>query len=81
VPANSVGTVLTRTLFIFRKGEGSMTLHIMVAGRERFAAPYDPQNMGETASALNEHLPALRQFGRVAVFVTDGNVAHLIVTE
>jgi hypothetical protein len=54
VPANSVGTVLTKTLFIFRKGEGSMTLHIMVAGRERFAAPYDPQNMGETASALNE---------------------------
>jgi hypothetical protein len=59
--------------------EGRMTLHIMIAGRERFAAPYDPQNMGATASALNEHLPALRQLGRVVVFVTDGNVAHLIV--
>jgi hypothetical protein len=58
-----------------------MTLHIMVGGRERFAAPYDPQNMSETASALNERLPALRQLGRVAVFVTDGNVAHLIVTK
>jgi hypothetical protein len=58
-----------------------MTLHILIAGRVRFAAPYDPQNMSETASALNEHLPTLRQQGRVAVFVTDGNVAHLIVTE
>jgi hypothetical protein len=58
-----------------------VVLHIMIGGRERFAAPYDPQNMGETASALNEHLPTLRQFGRVAVYVTDHNVAHLIVIE
>ena len=58
----------------------ALSLHIMIAGRERFAAPYHPQRMSETASALREHLPALRQLGRVAVFVTDGNVAHLIVT-
>jgi hypothetical protein len=57
-----------------------MTLHIMIAGRERFAAPYDPQNMSETANALNEHLPTLRQLGRVVVFVTDSsNLIHLIV--
>jgi hypothetical protein len=56
-----------------------MTLHILVSGRERFAAPYDPTNMSDVAQALNEHLPGLRQFGRVCVFVTDGNVAHLIV--
>jgi hypothetical protein len=56
-----------------------VTIHIMIAGHERFAAPYDPANMSDVAQALNEHLPALRQLGRVCVFVTDGNVAHLIV--
>ncbi len=25
------------------RGDGPMTIHIMIAGRERFAAPYDPQ--------------------------------------
>jgi hypothetical protein len=56
-----------------------MVLHILIAGRERFAAPYDPANMTDVANTLNEHLPALRQIGRVAIFVSDGNVAHLIV--
>ena len=54
-----------------------MTLHIMIAGRERYTAPFYSEDLGETASALNEHLPVLRRLGRVAVFVTDGNVAHI----
>jgi len=58
----------------------ALSLHIMIAGRERFAAPYHPQHIDKTADALREHLPALRQLGRVAVFVSDGNVAHLIAT-
>jgi len=76
VPAIGVGTDRTR---ILTQGDGPVTIHIMIAGRERFAAPYDPANMSDVAHALNEHLPALRQLGRVVVFVTDGNVAHLIV--
>jgi hypothetical protein len=52
----------------------------MVGGRVRSAAPYDPQNMTETARALDEQLPTLRQIGRVAVFVTDDTgVSHIIV--
>lgn len=57
-----------------------MTLHIMIAGRERFTAPFHEKDLGTTATELREHLPALRQMGRVVVFVTHGNVAHLIVT-
>ncbi len=57
-----------------------MTLHILIAGRERYAAPYDPDDYAATAGVLKKHLPILRQIGRVSVFVTDGNVAHLIVT-
>jgi hypothetical protein len=53
----------------------------MVDGRVRSAAPYRPENMRETARALDEQLPTLRQIGRVAVFVTDDTgVAHIIVT-
>jgi hypothetical protein len=53
----------------------------MVGGREHFAAPYHPENMRETARQLDDQLPALRRLGKVSVFVTDGNVAHLIVME
>ena len=57
-----------------------MTLHIHINGRQRFAALYNPANMSDVAHALNEQLPALRQLGRVAVFVNDdSNVAHIIV--
>jgi hypothetical protein len=56
-----------------------MTLHIMVAGHVRYISPYDPAQVAETATALREHLPNLRQQGRVVVFVTEGNVSHLIV--
>lgn len=57
-----------------------MTLHILIAGRQRFAAPYNPANMSDVAHTLNERLPALRQLGRVRVFVNDdSNVAHIIV--
>jgi hypothetical protein len=55
-----------------------MTLHILIAGRERYAAAYDPDNAATTARALREHLPILRQLGRVVVFVQDGNVFHFI---
>ncbi|HLK83132.1 MAG TPA: hypothetical protein VKT99_16785 [Xanthobacteraceae bacterium] len=58
-----------------------MTLHILIAGRERFAAPFYPDAVAATAQLLREQLPALRALGRVAVIVRDGNVAHLIVTE
>jgi hypothetical protein len=59
----------------------ALQLNIMVGGHVRYAVSYDPEEKAETASILNEHLPALRQFGRVAVFVRDSNVLHLIVTE
>jgi hypothetical protein len=59
--------------------EGRMTLHLMIAGRERFAAPFLPEQVAATARAIDEQLPTLRAQGRVAVYVTDGNVAHLIV--
>jgi hypothetical protein len=56
-----------------------MTLHILIAGRERFAAPFHPENMSATARALSEQLPVLREQGRVVVFVNDDSgVAHLI---
>ena len=58
-----------------------MTLHIQLNGRQLFAAPYRPENIAKTARELDEQLPILRQFGRVTVFVNDGNVTHLIVTE
>jgi hypothetical protein len=44
-----------------------MTLHILIAGRERYAAPYYPENVAETATAIREQLPALRQQGRVVI--------------
>jgi hypothetical protein len=56
-----------------------MTLHVMVNGRQFSAAPYRPEHLRETARALDEQLPILRQLGRVAVYVRDGNVSHLIV--
>jgi hypothetical protein len=57
-----------------------MTLHILIAGRERFAAPFLPDRMAATARALDEQLPVLRQLGRTAVYVNDdNNVAHIIV--
>jgi hypothetical protein len=44
------------------------------------AAPYDPANMRETARAIDEQLPALRQLGRTAIYVNDdNNVAHIIL--
>lgn len=58
----------------------SLTLHIMIAGRERFTTPFCAEALATTAADLRQHLPALRRMGRVVVFVTDGNVAHLIVT-
>jgi hypothetical protein len=58
----------------------NLTLNIMVGGRMRLAAPYDPANMRETARAIDEQLPGLRQLGRTAVYVNDDdNVAHIIV--
>jgi hypothetical protein len=57
-----------------------MTLHILIAGRERYAAPFWPDRMAATARALDEQLPVLRAQGRVAVYVTDDcGVAHIIV--
>ena len=57
-----------------------MTLHVMIAGRVRFAAPFYPENLSATACAIDEQLPALREQGRVAVYVTDDSgVAHIIV--
>jgi hypothetical protein len=57
-----------------------VTLHIHINGRQRFAGPFRPENLSETARAINEQLPTLRQFGRVVVFVNDdSNVAHIIV--
>lgn len=47
---------------------------------ERFAAPFYPDRLTETASALAEQLPTLRQIGRTVVFVTesDNNIIHFI---
>jgi len=57
-----------------------MLLHILIAGRERFAAPFCPENLSATARAIDEQLPVLRAQGRVAVYVTDDSgVAHIIV--
>lgn len=56
-----------------------MTLHILISGRERFAAPFRAENLDATARALSEQLPILREQGRVAVYVTDDSgVAHII---
>jgi hypothetical protein len=57
-----------------------MTLHIHINGRQRFVCPFRSERLRETASALEKQLPILRQLGRVAVVVRDGNVSHLIVT-
>jgi len=57
----------------------NLVLHIRINGRERFTAPYRPENMRETARELDEQLPILRQLGRVCVFVEDETgVAHMI---
>jgi hypothetical protein len=57
-----------------------MTLTILIAGRQRFAGPYNPANMREVARTIDEQLPALRAQGRVAIYVNDdSNVAHIIV--
>ena len=56
----------------------NLVLHIRINGREHFAAPYSPARVTKTARELFESMPALSQQGRVVVFVTDGNVAHLI---
>ncbi len=57
-----------------------MLLHILIAGRERFAAPFYPENLSATARAIDEQLPVLRAQGRVAVYVTDDSgVAHIII--
>jgi hypothetical protein len=62
------------------RGGPAVTLYIHINGRQRFAAPYNPANVRDVADALNEQLPTLRRFGRVAVFVNDdSNVAHIIV--
>jgi hypothetical protein len=60
--------------------EGRMTLHIHVNGRQRFVSPFRAENLRETARALDEQLPILRQLGKVCVFVRDQNILHLIVT-
>jgi hypothetical protein len=58
-----------------------VTLHILIGGREHFAAPYHPTNVAQTADAIRESLPVLRQMGRVCLYVTDDQgVAHLIAT-
>jgi hypothetical protein len=56
-----------------------VTLKIMLDGSVRYSSVYRPENMTATADAIRENLPALRQLGRVAIFVRDGNVLHLIV--
>jgi hypothetical protein len=56
-----------------------MTLHIMLDGSVRYSSVYRPENMSKTADAIRENLPVLRQIGRVAIFVRDGNILHLIV--
>jgi len=71
---------LASAVSILEEADIPLILRIKIDGVERFAAPYHPRHIDKTADALREHLPALRQLGRVAVFVTDGNVSHLIVT-
>lgn len=57
-----------------------MTLHVMLEGRTRLAVPYDPQRMSETARALHELLPSIRELGKVAVVVNDDDgISHIIV--
>jgi hypothetical protein len=57
----------------------NLVLNIMVGGRVRMAAPYDPATMRETAQELDRQLPALRQLGRTVVYVNDdNNVAHIV---
>jgi hypothetical protein len=58
-----------------------VTLHVQINGRELFAAPYDPANLQATAREIDQMLPILRRLGHVAIFVSDGNVSHLIVRE
>lgn len=56
-----------------------MTLHIQIAGRERFVAPYFPEKQQATTDLLNEYLPRLSEMGRVLIYVTDdAGVAHII---
>jgi hypothetical protein len=57
-----------------------MTLYVLISGRARYVAPFRAEDLDTTAATLREQLPAMRQEGRVAIFVTDGNVAHLIAT-
>jgi hypothetical protein len=57
-----------------------VTLHILIAGRERYAAPFHPENLNATARAIDEQLPVLRAQGRVGVYVTDDSgIAHIIL--
>jgi hypothetical protein len=58
-----------------------VTIHVHINGRQRLVSPFRPESLRETAHALNEQLPILRQLGKVCVFVRDQNVLHLIVTE
>lgn len=56
-----------------------MMLKILIEGRQRYTAPFDPQRIRETARALDELLPSLRELGRTVVFVNDDtNVAHIV---
>jgi hypothetical protein len=57
-----------------------VTLHILISGRQRFAAPFYPENLSATARAIDEQLPVLRAQGRVAIYVNDeSGIAHIIV--
>jgi hypothetical protein len=56
-----------------------VTLHVLINGIERFAAPFFAKALQHTARTLTEELPVWRQYGRVVVFVNDETgVAHII---
>ena len=55
-----------------------MTLRILIAGRERYCAPYDPTQRAAVDRAIIENMDALRSAGRVVAFIQDGNVCRLI---
>jgi hypothetical protein len=56
-----------------------VTLHVLINGIERFAAPFYAEALKHTARTITVELPVWRQHGRVVVFVNDDTgVAHII---
>jgi hypothetical protein len=55
-----------------------ITLRIFIAGRERLTLPYAPEHNDAVAALLHEFWPRIQGYGRLAVFLEDGNVVHFI---